>query len=134
MPAALRHPPVRDHYGQGMANRSAQKTDSTEESKAGLWGFLAGIIVAAFVAVPASAAVAFATHPHTSQLFAGRLSETSTGGYQAFWWFVALLLIAMPFLVGYAVAKLSSRTLAIVGGIIAVLIIVVFILGQVFVF
>jgi amino acid transporter len=103
-------------------------------NKSGLWGALIGLIVAAFIAVPLSAAVSFATHPATRQLFAGRLSETTQGGYQAFWWFVALLLAALPFLVGFGVAKLSTKTLITVGAIIAILVIIVVVLGSAFVF
>src|SRR5690349_23101773 len=82
-------------------------------SKTVLWGYLAGIIVAAFIAVPLSAAFSFATHPNTQQLFSGRLSDATQGGYVLFWWLVTALLVAIPFLVGFAVAKLSGRTLAI---------------------
>ncbi|MBD8023535.1 hypothetical protein H9622_08035 [Microbacterium sp. Sa1CUA4] len=100
----------------------------------GLWGALLGLIIFAFVAVPISAAVRFATHPATQQLFGGRLSEATTGGYVAFWWIVAILLFALPFLVGWAVAKLSGKTLAIVGAILAVFFIAILIMGQLFVF
>ncbi|MFH8249197.1 hypothetical protein ACH3VR_02360 [Microbacterium sp. B2969] len=103
-------------------------------SKSTLWGFLAGLIVAAFIAVPLSAAFSFATHPNTQQLFAGRLSDASQGGYVTFWWLVTALLVALPFLVGFAVAKLSGRTLAIVGAIIALLVIAILVVGQMFVF
>jgi amino acid transporter len=92
-------------------------------SKSVLWGFLSGIIVAAFIAVPLSAAFSFATHPSTQQLFAGRLADATQGGYVLFWWLVTVLLVALPFLVGFAVAKLSGKTLAVVGGIIAILIV-----------
>ena len=47
-------------------------------------------------------------------MFAGRLSEATTGGYVAFWWVVAIGLFALPFLVGWGVAKVSGRTLAII--------------------
>ncbi|MHC2999384.1 hypothetical protein [Microbacterium sp. HJ5] len=100
----------------------------------GLWGALIGLIIFAFVAVPISAAVRFATHPSTQQLFGGRLEDATTGGYVAFWWIVALLLLALPFLVGWAVAKLSGRTLAIVGGILVLFFIAILIMGQLFVF
>ncbi|MGZ0712985.1 hypothetical protein ACWPKO_32060 (plasmid) [Coraliomargarita sp. W4R53] len=100
----------------------------------GLWGALFGLIVAAFIAVPLSAAFSFATNPKTQQLFGGRLSEATQGGYVAFWWIVAIFLAALPFLVGFAVAKMSGRTLAIVGAIIALFIIAVMVLGQLFVF
>ncbi|QIG41226.1 hypothetical protein G5T42_10530 [Microbacterium sp. 4R-513] len=103
-------------------------------SKSVLWGYLSGIIVAAFIAIPLSAAFAFATHPNTQQLFSGRLSDATRGGYIAFWWLATLLLVALPFLVGFSVAKLSGRTLAIVGGIIGVFVVAILIVGQTFVF
>ena len=46
-----------------------------------LWGALIGLIVFAFVAVPISTAVAFATHPASQKLFGGRLEEASLAGY-----------------------------------------------------
>ncbi|GAA1518484.1 hypothetical protein GCM10009761_21150 [Agromyces terreus] len=102
------------------------------DGKSGLWGFLVGLIVAAFIAVPLSASFAFATHPNTQQLFSGRLDEASQGGYTAFWWLVSIFLLALPFLVGYAVANLSRKSLAIVGGIIALFVIAALVLGQLF--
>ncbi|MCP2366672.1 amino acid transporter [Agromyces flavus] len=99
-----------------------------------MWGWFAGIIVLALIAVPLSAAFSFATNPRTQQLFAGRLSEATTGGYQAFWWVVTLLLIGLPILVGYGVANLSTRALAIVGGVVALFVIAILVLGQMFVF
>ena len=99
-----------------------------------MWGWFAGIIVLALIAVPLSAAFAFATNTRTQQLFAGRLSEATTGGYQAFWWVVTLLLLALPVLVGYGVAKLSARSLGIVGGVVALFVIAILVLGQMFVF
>jgi amino acid transporter len=99
-----------------------------------MWGWFAGIIVLALIAVPLSAAFSFATNPRTQQLFAGRLSEATAGGYQAFWWVVTLLLIGLPILVGYGVAKLSARALAIVGGVVALFVIAILVLGQMFVF
>lgn len=107
--------------------------DITSE-RSGLWGTLAGLIVAALIAVPLSAAFAFATHPHSQQLFAGRLSDATAGGYQAFWWIVTIFLLALPFLVGYAVAKLSTRTLIIVGAVVVLFLIAVVVIGQLFVF
>lgn len=112
-------------------------TDATtrvSDEKSGLWGALAGLIVAALIAVPLSAAFAFATHPRSQQLFGGRLEEASTGGYVAFWWIVTLLLAALPFLVGFGVAKLSVRSLTIVGAIVALFVIAIVVLGQLFVF
>lgn len=100
----------------------------------GLWGALIGLIIFAFVAVPISAAVRYATHPESQQLFAGRLEEATTAGYVAFWWIVAILLFALPFLVGWAVAKLSGKTLGIITAILAVFFIAILIMGQMFVF
>lgn len=99
-----------------------------------MWGALAGLIVAALIAVPLSAAFAFATHPTSQQLFGGRLEEASRGGYVAFWWIVTLLLVALPFLVGFGVARLSVRSLTIVGAIIVLFVIAILVLGQMFVF
>ncbi len=104
------------------------------EGKSGLWGVLAGLIVAALIAVPLSAAFAFATHPNTQQLFGDRLADATSGGYATFWWIVTIFLLALPFLVGYGVAKLSAKTLAIIGGIVAIFLIAVLVLGQMFVF
>jgi amino acid transporter len=104
------------------------------EGKSGLWGFLAGVFVFALIAVPLSASFAFATNPSTQQLFAGRLDEMSPGGYIAFWWVVTIFLVALPFLVGYAIARLSGRSVAIVGGIIAVFVIAILVMGQMFIF
>jgi len=104
------------------------------EGKSGQWGALAGVIVAALIAVPLSAAFAFATNPSSQQLFAGRLEEASRGGYIAFWWIVTLLLAALPFLVGFGVAKLSVRSLTIVGAVVALFVIAILVLGQLFVF
>jgi hypothetical protein len=100
----------------------------------GLWGALIGLIIFAFVAVPISAAVRFATHPSTQQLFGGRLEAASTTGYVLFWWIVAILLFALPFLVGWGVAKLSGKTLGIIAAIIGVFFIAILIMGQLFVF
>lgn len=117
--------------------RSTKRDEETmhvDEDKSGLWGFLAGLIVAAFIAIPLSGAFAFATHPSTQELFSGRLDEASQGGYTAFWWLVTIFLLALPFLVGYAVARLSAKSVAIVGGIIVLFIIAALVLGQLFLF
>lgn len=102
--------------------------------RSGMWGALAGLIVAALIAVPLSAAFAFATHPTSQQLFGGRLEGASPGGYVAFWWIVTLLLAGLPFLVGFGVARLSVRSLTIVGAIIVLFVIAILVLGQMFVF
>jgi amino acid transporter len=119
--------------GQSQSHQP-EETLNLGEGKSGLWGALAGLIVAALIAVPLSAAFAFATHPTSQQLFAGRLEEASQGGYVAFWWFVTLLLAALPFLVGFGVAKLSVRALVIVGAIVVLFVIAIMVLGQLFVF
>ena len=129
-----------NHPSGGQSTSTHQTTAQHEEGlnitegKSGLWGFLAGVFVFALIAVPLSAAFSFATHPNTQQLFAGRLDEMSPGGYVAFWWVVTIFLVALPFLVGYAIARLSGRSVAIVGGIIAVFVIAILVMGQMFVF
>ena len=119
--------------GQSAAREEALSIDP-ENNKAGLWGSLAGLIVFSLIAIPLSAAFTFATTPHSQQLFAGRLSEATQGGYQFFWWTVTIFLFALPFLVGYGVAKLSVKSLSIVGAIIVLFVIAIMVLGQVFVF
>jgi hypothetical protein len=99
-----------------------------------LWGWLIGLVVFVFVAVPISIAVRFATHPATQELFGGRLEEASNAGYSTFWWIVAIFLLALPFLVGWGVAKLSGKTLAIIAGVVGLFFIVSLVLGQLFVF
>ena len=129
-----------NHPSGGQLTSTQQASSQHEEGlnitegKSGLWGFLAGVFVFALIAVPLSAAFSFATHPNTQQLFAGRLDEMSPGGYVAFWWVVTIFLVALPFLVGYAIARLSGRSVAIVGGIIAVFVIAILVMGQMFVF
>ncbi|NEN05576.1 hypothetical protein G3T36_06790 [Diaminobutyricibacter tongyongensis] len=100
----------------------------------GLWGFFAGLIVAVLIAYPLSASVAFATHPATQNLFGGRLESASQGGYQAFWWIIAIMCAALPFIVGFGIAKLSNRTVGILAGVVAVFLILVIVLGQLFAF
>jgi amino acid transporter len=124
--------------GTGHPNqaRGAQPEEALNitEGKSGMWGALVGLIVAALIAVPLSAAFSFATHPTSQQLFGGRLEEASRGGYVAFWWIVTLLLAGLPFLVGFGVAKLSVRSLTVVGAIIVLFVIAILVLGQMFVF
>lgn len=103
-------------------------------SKQGLWGAFAGVIVATLIAFPLSAAFAFATNPASQKLFGGRLEESSQFGYTMFWWLMVLLIASLPFLVGFGIAKLSSKGIAIAGAIIAVFIILIIVLGQMFVF
>lgn len=120
--------------GNPASSREQTLDIDPEDNKSGLWGALAGLIVAAIIAVPLSAAFAFATNPGTQQLFAGRLEEATQAGYQTFWWIVTLLLAALPFLVGFGVAKLSVRALTIVGAIVALFVIAILVMGQLFVF
>lgn len=105
-----------------------------QEARMGWWGAFAGIIVAALIAFPLSAAFAFATHPATSRLFGSPLDEPSRVGYALFWWCMVLLIAALPFLVGFGVAKLRARGLAIAGAVVAVFVILVVVLGQLYVF
>lgn len=100
----------------------------------GHWGAFAGLIVAVLIAYPLSACIAFATHPATQRLFGGRLESASQAGYQAFWWILALMCLALPFLVGFGIAKLSTRSLAVIGAIVALFLILVIVLGQMFAF
>lgn len=111
-----------------------EETMDITDGKSGLWGWLAGLVVLALIAIPLAASFAFATHPQEQQLFAGRLSEVGTGAYQAFWWIVTLFLVALPILVGYVVANLSAKALAVAGGVIALFVIAILVLGQLFVF
>lgn len=100
----------------------------------GMWGAFAGLITAVLIAYPLSASIAFATHPATQRLFGGRLESASQGGFQAFWWIVALGCLALPFIVGFGIARMSARTLVIIGGIVVVFLILVIVLGQMFLF
>src|SRR5688572_4652995 len=75
-----------------------------DNSKAGIWGFFAGVVTAALIAVPLAAAFAFATHPETRFLFANA-GDLSAGGYATFWWVATIFLLSLPFLIGYGVAK-----------------------------
>gem|GEM_PF-686003 len=102
--------------------------------KRGLWGAFAGLITAVLIAYPLSACIAFATHPTTQKLFGGRLESASAGGFAAFWWLLALGCLALPFLVGFGVARLSSRAIIVIATVIVLFIIAVVILGQLFVF
>jgi hypothetical protein len=114
---------------------AAQKTQSRspaggDMSKAGLWGFLTGIIIAALIAVPLSAAFAFATHPETRFLFP-KAVDVSAAGYTTFWWVATLFLLSLPFLIGFGVARMSRKTLSIVAGIVVVFVIVLLVVAQI---
>ncbi|RZU64461.1 hypothetical protein EV379_0756 [Microterricola gilva] len=122
------------HHTTNSHNEDSIADSESMRSKQGLWGAFAGLIVAVLIAFPLSAAWAFATHPTSQKLFGGRLEETSQFGYSLFWWLMVLLIASLPFLVGFGIAKLSSKGLAIAGAIIAVFIILILVLGQLFVF
>src|SRR3954447_3568349 len=123
-----------------MSNKSRNVQDTPHEThgvmlsddKSSAWGWLAGLIVAVFVALPVSAAISYATHPLTQNLFGGRLSETTQAGYQAFWWIIALLFGSLPFVVGFGVTKLSKRALSVLAAIVALLVVFAIVLGQIF--
>ncbi|GLJ76297.1 hypothetical protein GCM10017584_18710 [Leifsonia poae] len=100
----------------------------------GLWGAFAGLIVAVLIAYPLSACIAFATHPASQKLFGGRLESASQGGFAAFWWVLALACIALPFIVGFGIAKLSARTVGIITAVVVVFLILIIVLGQLFAF
>ena len=114
---------------------AAQKTQSRstsggDTSKAGMWGFFAGVITAALIAVPLAAAFAFATHPETRFLFTNAVDVSATG-YAMFWWVATLFLLSLPFLVGFGVARMSTKTLGILAGIVIVFLIGLLVLAQV---
>jgi hypothetical protein len=114
---------------------AADEDYDLNENRRGIYGFLAGLVVAVFIAFPLSASFAYATHPQTQKLFSGtRLDDASQFGYSLFWWALTLLLLSLPFLVGFGISHLSARTLGVIGGVVAVLIVVVVVLGQLFVF
>src|SRR6187549_1617659 len=98
----------------------------------GWWGAFAGLIVFALIAYPLSNAFAYATHPATQKLFGETLNEFSRNGFVAFWWLITLLLLSLPFAVGFGIAKLGPKGLTILGAIIAFFVIVVLVLGQMF--
>ncbi|WP_382309767.1 hypothetical protein [Herbiconiux sp. UC225_62] len=109
-------------------------TENALMRERGWWGLFAGIILAALIAYPLSAAVAFATHPRTQRLFGDALDDAGRTGFQAFWWIIALLLAALPFAAGFAVARLTKRGLQIVAAVVALLVIVIVVLAQAFVY
>ncbi|MET0480313.1 MAG: hypothetical protein ABWZ69_03050, partial [Mycetocola sp.] len=120
---------------KGLEMGAAQKTQSRspvgqDTSKAGLWGFFSGVIVAALIAVPLSASFAFATHPETRFLFTNAVDVSATG-YAAFWWVATLFLLSLPFLVGFGVARMSRKTLGILAGIVVIFLIALLVLAQV---
>ena len=119
-----------------MSSKSKQgpHREETLQVGRGMWGWLAGLITAVIIAFPLSASIAYATHPATRKLFGDHLSDASAAGFAAFWWILALLLIVLPFLVGFGVAKMSARWLAIFGVIVVILVVALVVLGQLFAF
>ncbi|MET0888200.1 MAG: hypothetical protein ABWX92_17315 [Mycetocola sp.] len=114
---------------------AAQKTQSRspvggDTSKAGMWGFFTGVITAALIAVPLSAAFAFATHPETRFLFTNAVDVSATG-YATFWWVATIFLLALPFLVGFGVARMNRKTLGILAGIVVIFLVALLVLAQV---
>lgn len=104
------------------------------EKGAGWWGAFAGLITAVLIAFPLSTTFAFATHPATQRLFGGRLEQASQFGYAAFWWILTVVIAALPFVVGFGIAKASARGLAVLSAVVAVVVIVIVLLGQLFVY
>jgi hypothetical protein len=64
----------------------------------------------------------------------GRLESSSQFGYSLFWGLIALALLALPFLVGFGIARLTGRGLKIAMGIAALFVIAIMVLGQLFIF
>ena len=116
-----------------MAQQKHSETLNIREGSR-MTGFFVGLLVGVGVVIPIISAVGFATNPYTQRLFSGKLADVSSGGYVLFWWLVAAILIALPFLAGLAVNKLSKRGLAIVGGILVVVVIIALVVGSMFVF
>jgi hypothetical protein len=116
-----------------MARNAHDETLSIRDGSR-LTGFFVGLLVAVGIIIPLMSAIGFATNPYTQRLFSGRLADVSQGGYVTFWWLVAAILAALPFVVGFAVDRLGKRGLAIVGGVFVVIVIVALVLGIVFVF
>ena len=116
-----------------MAQQKHSETLNIREGSR-MTGFFVGLLVGVGVLIPIISAVGFATNPYTQRLFSGKLADVSSGGYVLFWWLVAAILIALPFLAGLAVNKLSKRGLAIVGGILVVVVIIALVVGSMFVF
>ena len=116
-----------------MAQQKHSETLNIREGSR-MTGFFVGLLVGVGVLIPIISAVGFATNPYTQRLFSGKLADVSSGGYVLFWWLVAAILIALPFLAGLAVNKLSKRGLASAGGVLVVVVIIALVIGQMFVF
>ncbi|MGN6125070.1 MAG: hypothetical protein ACTHON_00745 [Humibacter sp.] len=119
---------------QGSRQGSQHHEEEALQLNRGLWGWLAGLITLVVVAFPISASFAFATNPATRSLFGSHLSGMSAAGFSAFWWILTLLLLALPFLVGFGIAKLSGKWVGIIGVIIVILVVGLVVLGRMFAF
>lgn len=117
-----------------MSGLEKHTAEAHRHGRTGWWGAFVGLVVAVLIAFPLSASIAFATHPVTQRLFGEHLAEASRAGFQMFWWLLALVLAALPFLVGFGIAKLSDTGLAVAGGVVVVFVVAVVVLGQMFVF
>jgi amino acid transporter len=119
---------------EGASTPSGEHSLELNADRRGWWGAFAGVIVATLIAFPLSAAFALATHPATQRMFGGRLESSSQFGYSLFWGLIALALLALPFLVGFGIARLTGRGLKIAMGIAALFVIAIMVLGQLFIF
>ncbi|GGF27602.1 hypothetical protein [Subtercola lobariae] len=122
--------------GQRKNSQTGGSTQHTalEDGRRGGWGAFAGLITFVLIAFPLSTTIAFATHPATQTLFGSHLADASQFGYRAFWWILSLMLLALPFLVGYGLSNLGGRGIKIAGAVVALFVIVVVVLGQLFVY
>lgn len=110
------------------------RDDEVWTRRRGWWGAFAGLITGVLVAFPLSTTVALATHPVTQRLLGGPLENASRGGYVTFWWLLSALLAALPFIVGFGIARLSPKGLTVLSAIVAVFVIALVVLGQLYVY
>ena len=116
--------------GGGQVNREEEQWTR----RRGWWGAFAGLIAGVLIAFPLSTTVAIASHPATQRLLGGPLENASRGGFVTFWWLLSLLLAALPFIVGFGIARLSPKGLTVLSAIVAVFVIALVVLGQLFVY
>jgi hypothetical protein len=110
------------------------REDDTWTRRRGWWGAFAGLITGVLIAFPLSITFAVASHPASQRLLGGPIASASHGWFATFWWLLTLLLAALPFIVGFGIAKLSSKGLAILSAIVAVFVIAIVVLGQLYVY
>jgi ABC-type phosphate/phosphonate transport system permease subunit len=108
--------------------------DDAWRERRGWWGAFAGLITAVLVAFPLSTTLAYATHPVAQRLLGGPLENASHVWFATFWWLLTILIASLPFIVGFGIARLSSRGLAVLASIVAVFVIAIVVLGQLYVF